>query len=135
MREIKFRAWGIIDKNMMYFSNWQINTNTGASGSTRSGLLFYPYKNEPYYRYTPNGIDSAYPAILMQFTGLKDCKGKEIFEGDIVANSHWHNCEVKYKEGIYYPLLANWNGGYMSPKEWEVIGNIYEDSELLEATK
>ena len=76
--------------------------------------------------------------ILMQSTGLKDKNGVEIFEGDIVR---WHDVvtwdySVTFKDGVFcisddpssnfYHLKEDING------KFEVIGNIYENPELLE---
>lgn len=77
-------------------------------------------------------------AILMQSTGLHDKNGKEIFEGDILASEiypvngaveyranlgMWVNC---LKEYSYYEYLGN------VASNREIIGNIYENPELLE---
>lgn len=77
-------------------------------------------------------------AVLMQSTGLKDKNGVEIFEGDIVR---WHDVvtwdySVTFKDGVFcisddpssnfYHLKEDING------KFEVIGNIYENPELLE---
>lgn len=77
-------------------------------------------------------------AILMQSTGLHDKNGKEIFEGDTLASEiypvngaveyraklgMWVNC---LKEYSYYEYLGN------VASNREIIGNIYENPELLE---
>lgn len=77
-----------------------------------------------------------------QFTGLKDKNGKEIYDGDIVCTEHnpgnHENCPkqfhdvVEYKDGAYSTF--NPANGYeygSAPNECEVLGNIYENPELL----
>jgi len=79
--------------------------------------------------------DTNYP--IMQYTGLKDKNGKEVYEGDIiqyVINSYY-SCgdreEVKYQYGGFYPFsIAGWEGSTES-HEIELIGNIHENPELL----
>ena len=66
---------------------------------------------------------------LMQFTGLKDKNGKEIYEGDIVK---YYNASVKsvewYQGGFY---LSGVSHNPIDENDVEVIGNIYENPELL----
>ena len=79
---------------------------------------------------------------VMQFTGLLDRHGKEIYEGDIVCTEYnpenHENCPkqfhdvVEYKDGAYSTF--NPANGYeygSDPNECEVLGNIYENSDLL----
>ena len=85
-------------------------------------------------------------AIVMQYTGLKDKNGKEIYEGDIMHDTSINaRCAVVF--GCFETLLDDYGIGETSPKfcvEWsdksghgeidvrnEVIGNIYENPELL----
>lgn len=81
-------------------------------------------------------------AIPMQSTGLVDKNGKKIFEGDIVKMS-----KDVYSEPTYYEVVRHYGGAYrleskqhgcelwLRHTDCEVVGNIYENRELLEAIK
>ncbi len=79
--------------------------------------------------------------VLMQSTGLKDKNGVEIFEGDLVEhddnlNGDWETfeaCEVVYDKD-YAQFCFKWDAGNFLTdyRNLNVIGNIYENSELLE---
>lgn len=82
--------------------------------------------------------------ILMQYTGLKDKNGKEIYEGDIVNFSNGNmmgtfnaNSEVKFLDGCFMIEINDgwdeWDELWHYTKHWdvEVIGNIYENPHLL----
>lgn len=76
---------------------------------------------------------------LMQSTRLKDKNGKEIFEGDIVKMA-----KDVYSEPTYYEVVRHYGGAYrleskqhgcelwLRHTDCEVVGNIYENPELLE---
>ena len=77
--------------------------------------------------------------VLMQSTGLKDKNGKEIFEGDIVlVLDSPYTVFYDNEKGSYRlkPHDDRWNVDYMSNfshgGNFEVVGNIYENPELLE---
>ena len=82
---------------------------------------------------------------LMQFTGLKDKNGKEIYEGDIIRDGKDGNkyngrlgvVEYVTNNSVGHPINGFWyrnspdEVGTIYPKNVEVIGNIYETPELL----
>jgi len=72
---------------------------------------------------------------IMQFTGLKDINGKEIFEWDIVrllCDGEKIICKVR-REKTYYTLDGGILGaGELQTENIEVIGNIYENPKLLD---
>lgn len=114
MKNIKFRAWDKINEEMIPWGRLLngYNLRNVFMGPEMSGL------------------------ILMQYTGLKDKNGVEIFEGDIYRYEYltgsgveyrnsvveWETTEVAY-EGVFH-------GYELNNYEVEVIGNIYQNSEL-----
>jgi len=84
---------------------------------------------------------SANGAKLRQYTGLHDKNGKEIYEGDIVTgkrDSHWHGGYDRVRGTAYFSdshlafRVDGIGGGWLhNVEEMEVIGNTYENPELL----
>ena len=81
---------------------------------------------------------------LMQSTGLKDKNGKEIFEKDILDYKgrnvivKWHGSYASFIYEFVDELqkrTPEWQPLYLSYYHFEVIGNIYENHELLEVTE
>lgn len=81
-----------------------------------------------------------YPHTLMQFTGLLDKSGKEIYEGDICRKFSFVKPANDYSDGKLFKVHwdengCGWNIRRPSPRiskwEYEVIGNIWENPELL----
>ena len=119
MREIKFRAWDTIDHEFVYGEPLYGFFASVGSEEEKIEKFYKRYK-------------------VSEFTGLKDKngtkeypKGQEIYEGDILSNMI-SNFVVKYnlKKGAYMCGL-NFLAHIVDGKNFEVIGNIYENPELL----
>jgi len=125
MREIKFRAWDKREKRMVIVLAIAFNTN----------FLHYALDNSWGVKYGKSYWSDIHNFELMQFTGSRDKNGKEIWEGDIVKNSfgslyiiRWVGCMMGFKGE---PLYVKNEVSDVEASDLEVIGNIYENPELL----
>ncbi len=126
-RDIKFRAWDEVSEKML---NWNEFLDTNMKNT--------------FIAPESTGL------ILMQYTGLHDKNGKEIYDGDIITckqyiggnfvDYHLEKGFVEFKDGEFG--VHREQGYYLSIKKLleynykiEVIGNIYDNPGLLEGER
>ncbi len=82
-----------------------------------------------------NTINTKYAIVLMQYTGLKDKNGKEIYEGDILKDEEGAWVVFYDAKDASFALRPiedkNDTLFYTLEGDFEIIGNIYENGELL----
>lgn len=134
MREFKFRIWDTVDNKWLFGYDYE---SLGGFSLLGEVVLFGEISSIPLGRLND--------VRVMQFTGLKDKSGKEIYEGDIVRISD--DDEQTDTEVYFYGggLVVEWSNHFNMGEsdittvgwaqdeglEFEVIGNIYQNPKLL----
>ena len=123
-RDIKFRAWIPTEETMFY----------------QNGQYLQSFLRRANFASTGYGHDSYGTPHLMQWTGLQDKNGKPIYEGDIVEwwdsygvselgnDSFSTRAVVVFNDGGFDPVVG------LTGVEIEVMGNIYQNPDLLNET-
>ena len=136
MREIKFRAWDKEYEKMTYFDDEDYEYEPPLV--FRLDQVFKKNSNyDDYEDFEYNDITDK--VEVMQYTGLHDKNGKEIYEGDIVKSFFVDTDEAGNEIYKYYIIEVKYDEVLCSYKidkfmNLEVIGNIYENKELLNET-
>lgn len=128
----RYRAWDVLAEKMIDEILMISFVRKEIIGKFSDGSTSVPLKFED----ERNGED----VILMQSTGLKDKNGKEVFVGDIIKCTRGCLHEVyiekeyggTYIGGMPAIYLKDLREGYAWTEHEEIIGNIYENPELLE---
>lgn len=120
----KFRVWKIVQNQGMFYPK-----------ETQHKDGFLSFIGLPFVM-----LSKAEGDILMQYTGLKDIKGKEIYEGDILKMDGGTNeetiCTVDWVDGGFVLVGDGYNGENLGVQTrdgmfGEIIGNIYKNPEAI----
>lgn len=131
-REIKFRVWDGVDIRQPDEMSIRLEYTDVA------GWNLVPNVSNPTF-YIDGESKEGSTFEMLQFTGLTDKHGKEIYEGDIIV---YRDQSGSGRERIFPPRPVRWNdelsefnvsGAMVGGSSYEVIGNIYENPELLKS--
>lgn len=128
MRTIKFKGKAIDDKEWLY------GDLVSSADKKRFAILVNDKESYDECEVTPETIG--------QFSGLYDCDGAEIYEGDILKWITGKMYVVKFWRGMFYASVEECNDGFLGGfplhalnEYCEIIGNIYDNTELLKGDK
>ncbi|HDF6053948.1 TPA: hypothetical protein PEN74_002414 [Staphylococcus aureus] len=124
---LKFRAWDKLGKEMHKVSAIDFSSK----GARIIRLAGVQSNGKGDHKRWHSSVE------LMQSTGFKDVNGVEIYEGDIVQDSYSGEVSfIEFKEGAFYITFSNVTELISENDDIiEIIGNIFENEELLEAMR
>lgn len=127
MREIKFRIWDIEEKK--FIINKKDKISYGDTKKCTSERIDFDNNSVE--------INTKDRYSFLQYTGLNDVKGREIYEGDIICEQYGEYYKVVFKNGSFRAEDEEYSLDLMDlvAQKCEVIGNIYENSELIKEVR
>ena len=109
MKNVKFKTW---DKEQRGWLKYVVMLPSGRVGHIADDGSVVCFKDAD--------VD------VLLFTGLKDKNGTDIYEGDVVKNPGGFSYQIKFENGSFIPKgIPYWH------PQFEIIGNIYENAQLL----
>lgn len=130
MRKTKYKVWDKQSEKMFFVLDIDFVSGiiTASEDMSLSNIVQLPYDNSEF-------------SILLQFTGLKDKNEKECYKGDIIRYKYYHLskiltgiAKVEWDNGAYFLTDINIKRNYpmyLADLSFEIIGNIYQNKELL----
>lgn len=129
-RKFKVRVWSKALERVLTKDEWFLDFD---------GNLYFEEYDEDSNQYKPILVPEDY-YVVQQYTGILDKNGKEVFEGDVIKHR-----DGSYQAPLYDHVVVEWmseNDGYdytgwkfcdtfLQGGEFEVVGNIFENPELL----
>lgn len=141
-RELKFRVWDKTSDSMLYQDDFE-----RVELDTKNKMVTLIAEEESDKSHYVLDYEDGIEAEILQYTGLKDKNGKEIYEGDILSIKIYSGDKVivegktvvEFKDGCF-GVIWGYDKAFLSlnsffKAKFEVIGNIYENPELLRGEK
>lgn len=124
-REFKFRVYQFSTHRMFYAGEYRLKFNRDH--------IFHPLLEN---NFQPKKKDY----IVLEWTGLVDANGRDIYEGDVIRHVNFKKYGesysrlevVRFSDGIFTPFGSVNDDFCAHPQFMEVIGNVFENPELLE---